>query len=166
MKISVISGTFRVVHCGHYQIMREAMRFSDKLIVCLESGEAEQHSLEKRHELLDRLLYYLANTMCDATKTYQIFELREFGEDGKKAWQPEEYDSYIFYTADELTSEQLEKLKELELEVRNFPRKTFSYCINHEIQMVSSATDIIHAHEVAGIPIDIDLAFHQLYPWR
>lgn len=163
--ISIVSGEFQLIHHGVYSTLKEAMLHCNRIVACIESDVSNPISLEERHYMLDSCLSYLANVHYSGEKTYEIFDLVDFAD--VKTLGIDKTDSCIFFTADrQLFPEIIRKITRANYGLCVCELKTFPYRIGDYSGKVSSSSDIRDMHQNAGVPIDLDSTFQQLFPWR
>jgi len=165
--ISIVTGEFQLIHAGVYSTLKQALLFCNKLIVCLESEEANPITLEERHKMLEGVLDYLVNIHYDVEeKTYVILDLVDITE-GRSVLGIDENDSCIFFTADEVLDPVFAgKLTDFGYEISFCEKVKFSYRARIRQYWIESSTEIREIHRKAMIPIDLTSTGQQLYPWQ
>ena len=130
IKLGLVVGRFQPLHGGHRYLIKTAVAENDKIVVCIGSAQkADPLSLEERYKRLNEFLKKLDLT----NKTIKTITMEDTSSDEvwlsqlkKKANVVNHYEN-TFYTADNLSEEYLNMMKNTNFNIKTIERSLFQY---------------------------------------
>ncbi len=129
-KLGLVVGRFQPLHDGHRYLIKTAVAENNNIVVCIGSAQkADPLSVTERHERLNKFLKKLDLT----NKTIKTITMEDIPSDEvwlsqlkKKAGVVSHYEN-TFYTADNLTEEYLNMMKNMSFNIKTIDRSLFQY---------------------------------------
>ena len=130
IKLGLVVGRFQPLHGGHRYLIKTAVAENDEIVVCIGSAQkADPLSLEERHKRLSEFLKEIDLT----NKKIKTIIMKDTPSDEvwlsqlkKKAGVVNHYEN-TFYTAENLTGEYIEMMKNTNFNIKTIERSLFRY---------------------------------------
>ena len=157
IKLGLVVGRFQPLHGGHRYLIKTAIAENNEIVVCIGSAQkADPLSLEERHKRLSEFLKEVNLT----NKKIKTIIMKDTPSDEvwlsqlKKKVGIEHHNENTFYTAENLTREYIEMMKNMDFSIKTIERSLFRYKDpNGKAHDFLCATQIREIHKKLGLGI-------------
>ncbi len=156
-KLGLVVGRFQPLHGGHRYLIKTAIAENDNIVVCIGSAQkADPLSVDERHERLSKFLKDIDLT----NKTIKTITMEDTPSD--EMWLSQlnkktgvvKHDENTFYTAETLTEEYLDMMKDMSFNIKTIERSLFQYRDpSGKAHNFFCATQIRNIHKKLGLRI-------------